>query len=56
MVKYKNEFINTNNITYIKDCGKSISIHFINGTNHWIFFDDEKSKIALLTSIQFYMK
>lgn len=56
MIIYKNEIINTNNITFIKECPKAISIHFIGGTNHWIFFEDERSKIALLTSLKFNMK
>ena len=56
MITYKNEIINTNNIAFIKDCHNALCIHFIGGTNHWIFFDDEKSKKALLTSIELRIK
>ena len=56
MVKYKNEIINTNNILFIKEFPNALNIYFIGGTNHWLLFDDEKSKNALLTSIKFQMK
>lgn len=56
MIEYNNEIINTNNILFIKDCPNAISIHFIGGTNHWLWFDNEKSKKAILTSIKLQMK
>lgn len=55
MVTYKNEIINTNNIAFIKDYPNALCIHFIGGTNHWLRFDNEASKIALLTSIKLKM-
>ncbi len=56
MVKYNNEIINTNNILFIKDCPNALCIHFIGGTNHWLWFDNEISKKAILTSIKLQMK
>ena len=55
MITYKNEIINTNNIIYIKEFTNAINIYFIGGTNHWIYFDNEVSKMALLTSIKIKM-
>lgn len=55
MIIYKNEIINTNNILYIKEFPGAINIYFIGGTNHWIYFDNEVSKKAILTSIKFKM-
>ena len=55
MVTYKNEIINTNNILYIKEFPNAINIYFIGETNHWIYFDNEVSKMALLTSIKIKM-
>ena len=55
MITYNNEIINTNNILYIKKFLNAINIYFIGGTNHWIHFDNEVSKIALLTSIKIKM-
>ncbi len=56
MIIYNNEVINPKNIAFIKVCFKALDIHFIGGTNHWLWFDDEKSKIAILTSIELQMK
>ena len=56
MIKYKNEIINTNNILFIKEFPNAINIYFINNTNHWLWFDNEISKIAILTSIKLQMK
>jgi hypothetical protein len=56
MIKYRNEIINTNNIIFIKDYPNALSIHFIGGTNHWLLFDNEESKNAILTSIKLQMK
>lgn len=56
MITYNNEVINPKNISFIKVCPKALDIHFIGGTNHWVWFEDEKSKMALLTSIKLQMK
>lgn len=56
MIKYKNEIINTNNIIFIKDYPNALNIYFIGDTNHWFWFEDEKAKIAILTSIKLQMK
>ena len=56
MIMYNNEIINPKNIAFIKVCPKALSIHFVGGTNHWLWFEDEKTKIATLTSIKLQMK
>ena len=56
MIKYKNEIINVNNILYIKEYPNAISIHFVGDTIHWFRFEDEKTKIAILTSIKLQIK
>ena len=56
MITYKNEIINVNNILFIKEFPNAINIYFINKTNHWLWFDNEISKKAILTSIKLQMK
>lgn len=55
MVKYGNEIINPKNILYIKAYVNAINIYFIGGTNHWMRFENEETKNAILTSLQFNM-
>lgn len=55
MIKYRNEIINPKNILYIKTYVNAINIYFIGGTNHWLRFENEETKNAILTSLQFNM-
>ena len=55
MVKYGNEIINPKKILYIKTYINAINIYFIGGTNHWMRFENEETKNAILTSLQFNM-
>ena len=45
-----------NNNTINSKFPNAINIYFINKTNHWLWFDNEISKKAILTSIKLQMK